>query len=241
MSSRSRFLAGVALLMMAAVAEPGQSRAADSPSALCTAAVVAAEKAEQTPPGLLLQIARVESGRPMPPTNTLQAWPWTVDADGEGIFFDTKVQAVAWTQKALASGTVTYLDVGCMQIDLRMHPHAFRNLDEAFDPMANAAYGARYLRELHDGDAGGNWYIAIGLYHSHTPELAAAYRAQVAAVASGRPMPAMPGHFIRLALAGGGILRINLRQPARVHRTLTACQVAAILGPYLPRKVRGCG
>ena len=243
MPSRSWLLAGVVCVMMAAVAGSGQSRAADSPSpsAQCEAAVAAAEQKEQSPPGLLLQIARVESGRPTPPTNTLRPWPWAVDADGEGIFFDTKAQAVAWSKKALARGTVTYLDVGCMQIDLRMHPHAFRDLDEAFDPTANAAYGAHYLRTLHDGDAGGNWYVAIGFYHSHTPELAAAYRAQVAAVASGKPMPAMPGHTIRLALAGGGVLRINLRQPARVHRTLTACQVAAILGSYLPRKVSGCG
>ncbi len=187
MPSRSWLLAGMAFAMMAAVAGSGQSRAADSPSpsAQCAAAVAAAEQKEQTPPGLLLQIARVESGRPTPPTNTLQPWPWAVDADGEGIFFDTKAQAVAWSKKALAGGTVTYLDVGCMQIDLRMHPHAFRDLEEAFDPTVNAAYGAHYLRTLHDGDAGGNWYIAIGLYHSHTPELAAAYRAQVAAVASG--------------------------------------------------------
>lgn len=210
-------------------------------SVLCLSAVAAAEQRQHTPSGLLAVIAKVESGRPTPPDNLLQPWPWTVDADGQGLFFDTKAKAVAWTRRALAGGTITYLDVGCMQIDLRMHPHAFRNLNEAFDPGTNAEYGARYLRELHDGDAAGNWYTAIGLYHSHTPQLAEAYRAQVAAVAANRPMPPMPSHTLRLALVGGGILRINVfRQPARVHRVLSACEVAAILGSYLPRRVSGC-
>jgi len=164
--------------------------------------------------------------------------------DGQGMFFPSKQQAVAWSREALASGTVTYLDVGCMQVDLRMHPTAFRDLDEAFDPVANAQYGARFLRELHDGAAGGNWFTAVGLYHSQTPELAALYRQQVAAVGAGLPMPGLPtAHFrtVRLNLAGGGMLRINVdRQPARVHRHLSACQIAAILGSYLPRRVSGC-
>jgi len=225
----------------ASLLNPAALRAAPDPSALCLSAIAAAEQQQHTPPGLLAVIGRVESGRPTPPANTLQPWPWTVDADGQGIFFDTKEQAVAWSKRALASGAITYLDVGCMQVDLQMHPHAFSSLEEAFDPTANAAYGAKYLRELHDGDAGGNWYTAIGLYHSHTPELAAAYRNQVAAVAAGKPMPAMPSHMLRLALVGGGILRINVyRQPARVHRNLSPCQVAAILGSYLPHRVSGC-
>jgi hypothetical protein len=139
---------------------------------------------------------------------------------------------------------VTYLDVGCMQVDLRMHPHAFVSLEQAFDPTANAEYGARFLRELHDGIAGGNWFTAIGLYHSQTPVLAALYRQQVAAVGAGLPPPRMPfGHLAmrRLDLVGGGVLRINVnRQPARVHRYLSACRIAAILGWYLPRRVAGC-
>jgi hypothetical protein len=51
------------------------------------------------------------------------------------------------------------------------------------------------------------------------------------------------GHLstMRLDLVGGGTLRINGgRQPARLHRTLSACQIAAVLGSYLPRKVAGC-
>jgi hypothetical protein len=222
--------------------EPHRSTAVQAPPEQCLAAIDAAQQRYDTPPGLLRVIAKVESGR-ADASGTLQPWPWTVDADGQGIFFPTEQAAIGWARQALAAGSVTYLDIGCMQVDLRMHPTAFRSLQEAFDPAINADYGARFLKELHDGAAGGNWFTAIGLYHSSTPELAATYRTQVAAVAAGLPMPPPPaGHGImKLDLVGGGVLRINFnRQPARVHRHLTPCQINAILGSYLPRRVAGC-
>ncbi|MGH7155666.1 MAG: lytic transglycosylase domain-containing protein, partial [Acetobacteraceae bacterium] len=161
------------LLLATAVSFGADHRAmaggdAPHPSALCLAAIDGAQQRYATPPGLLAVMSKVESGRPAPPSGALQPWPWTVDADGQGMFFPDKQEAVTWSRQALASGAVTYLDVGCMQIDLRMHPAAFRDLEEAFDPTANALYGARYLRELHDGAAAGNWFTAVGMYHSQT-------------------------------------------------------------------------
>jgi hypothetical protein len=235
------FLAATLLAVLA----PGRAAAEGGASGQCLAAIAAAERHQGTPPGLLAVMARVESGRPAPPAGALQPWPWTVDADGQGAFFATKEQAVGWSRDALAAGTVTFLDVGCMQVDLRMHPDAFADLEQAFDPVANAAYGARFLRQLHDGPAGGNWFTAVGMYHSRTPILAAVYRAAVTAVAAGLPPPRLAvGHLssVRLDLVGGGTLHINAnRQPARVHRTLSPCQISAILGRDLPRRVAGCG
>jgi hypothetical protein len=240
----------IPVLAMALLAVLGPGRAAEAatpvggPAGACLAAIAVAERRQETPPGLLAVIAKVESGRPAPPSGALQPWPWTVDADGQGAFFATKDQAVNWSREALAAGTVTFLDVGCMQVDLRMHPDAFADLEQAFDPAANAAYGARFLRQLHDGPAGGNWFTAVGMYHSRTPILAAVYRAAVTAVAAGLPPPRMRvGHLstVRLDLVGGGTLHINAgKQPARVHRTLSACQISAILGSYMPRRVAGC-
>jgi soluble lytic murein transglycosylase-like protein len=223
-------------------AQPGNDKS--NPSDLCLAAIVAAERHHDIPLGLLPVIAKVESGRPAPSTGALQPWPWTVDADGHGIFFANKAEAMAWSRQALDSGAATYLDVGCMQVDLREHPDAFATLEQAFDPAANVEYGARFLRRLHDGVAGGNWFTAVGFYHSQTPALAAQYRAQVAAIAVGLPPPRITaGHLskVRLDLVGGGTLRINgNRQPARLHRKFSACQIASILGSYLPRQVAGC-
>ena len=99
---------------------------------------------------------------------------------------------------------------------------------------------------------GGNWYAAVGHYHSLTPALADAYRERVAAVAQGRDPP--PGAWqplyvrairqgsLRLALAGGGTLVVKMRQPtARGHRRMDACRAAAMLAPLLSRSVRtGC-
>lgn len=236
-------LLGVALSLLARQPADAMPHAAASPSAQCLAAIDTAQHRYGTPPGLLAVMAKVESGRP-DANGALQPWPWTVDADGTGILFPTKQAAIAWTQSALATNAATYVDVGCLQVDLRMHPHAFRSLDDAFDPTANAEYGARFLRSLYGGAAHGNWFTAIGLYHSSTPELAAIYRTQVAAVAAGLPMPAAPSgrHVLRLDLVGGGVLPINFtRQPARVHRRLTPCQINRILGSDLVRPVAGCG
>jgi hypothetical protein len=216
----------------------------DSPANLCLSAIAIAEQQHDIPRGLLTVMAKAESGRPVGSTGSLQPWPWTVDADGRGIFFANKAEAIAWSHQALSSGTTTFLDVGCMQVDLRVHPDAFGSLEQAFDPVVNAEYGARFLRQLHDGVAAGNWFAAVGFYHSQTPAYASQYRALVAAVGAGLPPPRMSGgHLstVRLNLAGGGTLRINgHRQPARVHHKLSSCQIAAILGPYLPRPVAGC-
>jgi hypothetical protein len=235
----------------AASARPANLSAHD-PSALCSAAIQAAQARYAIPPGLLGSIAKVESGRPIAALTDIRPWPWTIDADGTGMFFATKAEAVAWSQRAAQRG-VRSLDTGCMQVNMQMHPGAFASLDAAFDPATNADYAARYLRELH-AEANGDWNVAVGLYHSHTPYLAAEYRDRVAQMGAGivsgigGPEPlyqrAMRQGTLRLALAGGGVLLLNTgRQPTgrRPHRR-SACQVAAILAPLLhsPPRMAGC-
>ena len=216
-------------------------------SAQCRDAIASAESRHGTLPGLLLAIAKAESGRPLPPLPGLQPWPWAINADGEAYYFDSKAAAVAWTLAALGRG-VGQIDVGCMQINLQSHPTAFAGIEQAFDPTANADYAARFLAGLRTG-AGGNWFAAVGHYHSYTPELAADYRERVSAIAQGRPPPpgiATPLYLrairqgtLRIALAGGGVLRINThRQPSRSRRAMSACQVASVLGDFMPARAR---
>ena len=66
-----------------------------SPGEQCRAAIAAAEKAHGIPPQLLSAIGRVESGRHDPATGTGGAWPWTINAEGRGYYFDTKAEAIA--------------------------------------------------------------------------------------------------------------------------------------------------
>ena len=121
----------------------------------------------------------MESGRRDPVTGAVHPWPWTVNAEGQGYFYDTKAEAVAAVRAMQARG-IRSIDVGCGQINLMHHPDAFPSLEQAFDPQANAAYAARFLKELFAQT--GDWNKATALYHSATPELGAEYQRKVLAV-----------------------------------------------------------
>ncbi len=146
---------------------------------LCRAAIAGAEQGQAIPAHLMAAIGRVESGRRDEATGAQHPWPWTVNAEGQGFFFDTKAQAVAAVRGMQAHG-VKSIDVGCMQVNLMHHPDAFPSLEQAFDPPANAAYAARFLRQLF-GQAG-DWTKAVALYHSATPALSEPYAKKVMAL-----------------------------------------------------------
>jgi len=143
----------------------------------CDAAIIPAQQALAIPSGLLDAISKVESGRWDDSKKMVVAWPWTINVQGQSKFFSTKQEAVAEVQRLWTAGVVS-IDVGCMQVNLKHHPAAFADLDEAFDPASNVAYAARYLRGLYD-TTGGVWVTAAGFYHSQTPQLASDYRARL--------------------------------------------------------------
>ena len=163
-----------------------------SAGTICRPALAAAETRHGIPAGLLQAIGMVESGRRDEATGRREPWPWTINAEGEPHYFDTKQQAVNWVRQAQARG-VRSIDVGCAQVNLVHHPNAFAGLEQAFDPAANADYAARFLRSLREEVPGGNWLTAAGYYHSRTPALAAGYRQRVQAA---------------LAVAGGPSLAV---------------------------------
>ena len=149
-----------------------------APSALCRAAILQAEHATHVPDRLLDAIAMVESGRRDPVSGATYPWPWTINAEGVGHFYETKAEAIAAVQSFQAAG-VRSIDVGCMQVSLLYHPDAFANLDQAFDPVANAAYGARFLVQLFEQTNA--WPLAAAAYHSFTPDVGAEYARRVLA------------------------------------------------------------
>ncbi|TCZ57972.1 transglycosylase SLT domain-containing protein [Roseicella aquatilis] len=183
---------------------------------LCRSAIEAAERERGIPTRLMQAIARVESGRKDPATGAFHPWPWTVNAEGVGSFHPSKEAAIAYVQAMQARG-VRSIDVGCMQVNLRHHPNAFASLEEAFEPLANARYAARFLSELQQSRGG--WQRATAGYHSATAELGEPYRARVEAVwaqEQNRPTPpvqvaamaapavAAPPAPPQAALPGGG-------------------------------------
>jgi hypothetical protein len=75
-----------------------------TPGLLCRSAVAAAERGSGIPAHLLAAINRVESGRRDPATGAVHPWPWTVNAEGAGSFYDTKAEAVAAVRSMQARG-----------------------------------------------------------------------------------------------------------------------------------------
>lgn len=183
-----------------------------APSALCHAAAADAGRVEGIPASLMDAIGRVESGRRDEATGTTAPWPWTINAEGQGTWFDTKAEAVA-AVRALQARGMKSIDVGCMQVNLMHHPDAFANLEQAFDPAINAAYAAHFLHRLHDRS--GDWTNAVGLYHSATPDLAAAYAQKVIAILGEVPKP--PVGPSPLARAWGATLPHGMAQQPPRH------------------------
>lgn len=162
------------LLWLASSVSPASAGAADA--LLCQAATSQAERSSGVPDQLLGAISRVESGRADAATGILRAWPWTINAQGVGHFYETKADAVAAARAFQAAG-IRSIDVGCAQINLMFHPDGFASLDQAFDPLANAAFAAQFLTDLFHQT--GSWPHAAAAYHSQTPDLGSDYQRKV--------------------------------------------------------------
>ncbi|GAC1340299.1 MAG: hypothetical protein NVSMB18_10030 [Acetobacteraceae bacterium] len=168
----------VALLIVGVVAAPCRAQRSETDTSLCRTAGADAEARFGLPSGLLAAIGRVESGRRDPATGEVIAWPWTINANGAGRMFPSAAAAITDTRALRELGTNS-IDVGCFQINLRHHPAAFPNIEQAFDPKANATYAASFLSALHQRL--GTWETAISAYHSSTPERGQPYRDRVLA------------------------------------------------------------
>ncbi|MHB0669517.1 transglycosylase SLT domain-containing protein [Roseomonas mucosa] len=204
------------LILLASMAGATAQTSAPSPSTLCRAAIAAAEREYGLPAGLLAAIGRVESGRRDPETGERGPWPWTMNAEGRGKFFRTRAEAVAEVRQLRADG-MRLIDVGCMQINLHHHPNAFASLEEAFDPLSNARYAARFLKDLNA--TRGDWMRSAANYHSNTPERAAAYLAAVEAQLpearreAGLAPSWNPGWNPAGRAPGGAATRLTMGQP----------------------------
>ncbi len=140
----------------------------------CDAAAKSAAQASGVPVLVLQAIARAESGLTV--EGVFLPWPWTVNVEGQGKYFNTKEDASKFVEHKLQSG-VQNVDVGCFQINFKWHGTHFKNAEQLLDPQANAHYAAKFLKKLHEEL--GSWQAAVGAYHSRTTELADRYRARL--------------------------------------------------------------
>ncbi|WP_424942666.1 transglycosylase SLT domain-containing protein [Aliiroseovarius crassostreae] len=127
------------------------------------------------PLSVLKAISLTETGRTR--GGKVRPWPWTVNMEGKGVWFDTEDEARAYVYKHFKRGARSF-DVGCFQINYKWHHQNFSSLEEMFDPLANGLYAAKFLSELYQEK--GNWKDAAGAYHSRTPKFANRYKERFA-------------------------------------------------------------
>ncbi|WP_299847468.1 transglycosylase SLT domain-containing protein [uncultured Roseovarius sp.] len=125
------------------------------------------------PFSVLWSITRTETGRSR--NGKLRPWPWTVNMEGAGHWFDTQDAARAFVFKHFKRGARSF-DIGCFQINYKWHGASFRSIEHMFDPLENARYAAAFLQRLYRES--GDWSVAVGAYHSRTPEYAKRYVAR---------------------------------------------------------------
>jgi len=165
-----RFGATLAIIGATMVGAPNPARASD-PSDICDQAAYNAAQATGVPISVLKAISLTETGRKK--SGKMRPWPWTVNMEGKGVWFDTQHEALEYVEKNHARGARSY-DVGCFQLNYKWHGQNFASIQQMFEPQANALYAARFLLDLHREK--GNWTDAAGAYHSRTKKYADKYK-----------------------------------------------------------------
>jgi|TARA_R100001509_G_C4884907_1_gene221769 hypothetical protein len=65
-----------------------------------------------------------------------QPWPWTLNINGQGYYFDSYSEALAYAKKALESNPRRF-GVGIGQIEWSYHKTRFKDISEALNPIKN--------------------------------------------------------------------------------------------------------
>jgi len=197
-------------------------------SAICDTVSAAAAGAQGMPADALYAITLSETGRSS--GGRLRPWPWTVNMEGRGYWFDTRQEAYDFVMEQYNKGARSF-DVGCFQINYKWHGQNFASIEAMFDPMTNATYAARLLSGLYDEFA--DWTKAAGAYHSRTEVYASRYRTRYARI-RGQLDGEAPTPALRLPLAATVQVASASRFPGVQHAFLSAPPIAAI-SPYSSR------
>lgn len=200
----------------------------------CSELARAAERRDGLPAGLVQAVALAESGRWLGAGGGGRAWPWTITSGQDSYYLPSRVAAVAKARELKAQGR-TNIDVGCMQVNLGYHGHAFGSLEVALDPAANVAYGAGFLKRLRAET--GSWALAIAYYHNRDPARGGAYQARVYRLWHDlRHGPAAPR---TVQLAGPRARQEKGGEVARVLSFGVAERPSEAIGPAGPSVLRG--
>ncbi|MEL6235165.1 MAG: hypothetical protein AAFR46_12230, partial [Pseudomonadota bacterium] len=206
-------------------ADPDQPdpRAPAEIATMCDRAALQVAGETEVPLDVLRAITRTETGRRL--AGRFTPWPWTINMEGKGVWFDSRAEAIAYAQKAFDRGARSF-DMGCFQVNYRWHGQHFPDLATMMDPLASARYAARFLTELYADS--GDWDLAAGHYHSRLPKFANRYRARFRELKA--RLPALAESLT--PLAPGQPLRPTAAPPR------LASQLVAVTLPATPGAVR---
>jgi hypothetical protein len=203
----ARAAAAIALGLLLFCARPAAGTPGEIQQ-LCDRAAELAAAETGVPVTILRALTRAETGRTR--DGAFGPWPWTVNNAGDGRWFDDLHGALRHAESRRSAGARN-LDIGCFQINLRWHGHAFTSLREMFDPLENARYAATFLTGLHREF--GTWDAAVAAYHSRTPRYAARYMVRFHRLHAAQSADPAPPQDSRGAIAPPRALDMS-RRPA---------------------------
>ena len=124
------------------------------------------------PARLLYSIALTETQKRLT-DGSIRPWPWTLNIAGKGRYFDSRHEMQQAALQAIRQG-VTNIDIGLMQINMRYHLHRSFSLTDLMRPEDNLNIAAEILHDEYRR-CQGDWWCAVGAYHSPTPARAQRY------------------------------------------------------------------
>lgn len=124
---------------------------------ICDANMINAARKYNIPLPILYAVSMTEAGV----KQTIQ--PYALNIDGYSIFPKTKLEALLLIKNAKKNGA-KYIDVGCMQINIRYHGKKFKSLNDMLNPTLNINYAAKFLKTLYKKQ--NSWTIAVARYHT---------------------------------------------------------------------------
>lgn len=203
---------------------------------ICDRAAIQVSHETGVPVDVLRAISLTETGRNG--KNGFLPWPWTVNMEGIGKWFNDRETAQAYVDRNFERGARSF-DVGCFQINYRWHGQAFNSIQEMFEPVANARYAADFLQRLYYEL--GDWTKAAGAYHSRTPKFANKYKKRFSRIrADLKKLPGIEVAHVQIAKpepqVAETIERIN-RFPLLVNNGPTASASLVPLSALAPLRL----
>lgn len=114
------------------------------------------------PKEILYAVALTESSRKV--ENTFLPWPWTLNIEGTGMYFESKAEMIDSIGSAMFEGKRS-IDIGALQINLKYHHHRFNEVSDMAIPEENLNVASEILLEQYF-KCELDWWCAVGRYHS---------------------------------------------------------------------------